>query len=32
MQEIFRDDVVALKQRYVCLYTKEMINEWIADL
>ena len=30
MQEIFRDDVVALKQRYVCLYTKEMINDWIA--
>ncbi len=30
MQEIFAEDVVALKQRYVCLWSKEEINEWIV--
>ena len=30
MQEIFAENVVALKQRYICLWTKEQINEWIV--
>ena len=30
MQEIFAEDVVALKQRYVFLWSKEEINEWIV--
>jgi hypothetical protein len=30
MQEIFAEDVVALKQRYICLWNKEEINEWIV--
>ena len=30
MQEIFAEDVVALKQRYICLWSKEEINEWIV--
>jgi len=32
MQEIFKDDVVALKQRYACLSTKLEINEWLAKV
>ena len=30
MQEIFAADMVALKQQYACLWSKEQINEWMA--
>jgi hypothetical protein len=32
MQEIFAEDMAALKQKYTCLWTKEQIMQWIADL
>lgn len=30
IQEIFAQDMAALKQRYICLWTKEQINAWIV--
>jgi len=30
LQKIFRNDVLRLKQNYACLWSKEMIDEWIA--
>lgn len=30
LQNVFAEDVIALQQKYVCLWTKEQINEWIA--
>jgi hypothetical protein len=29
LQKRFADDVIALRQNYVCLWSKEMIDEWI---
>ena len=29
LQKIFRNDVLQLKQNYACLWSKEMIDEWI---
>jgi hypothetical protein len=30
LQKRFADDVIALRQNYVCLWSKEMIDEWIS--
>ena len=32
LQELFAEEMWALKQHYVCLWTKEQIMQWIADL
>lgn len=32
MQDVFADEMWSLKQKYVCLWTKEQIMQWIADL
>lgn len=29
LQKIFRYDVLRLKQNYVCLSSKEMVDEWV---
>lgn len=29
LQKIFRNDVLRLKQNYACLWSTEMIDEWI---
>ena len=29
LQAAFRDELIALKQNYALLHTKELINEWI---
>jgi hypothetical protein len=31
LQKRFADDVIALRQNYVCLWTKEQIDEWIRE-
>ena len=31
LQKIFRNDVLRLKQNYACLWSKEMIDEWIRQ-
>jgi hypothetical protein len=31
LQKRFADDVIALRQNYVCLWSKEMIDEWIRQ-
>jgi len=31
LQKRFADDVIALRQNYVCLWSKEMIDEWIRE-
>ena len=30
LQKRFADDVIALQQNYVCLWSKEMIDEWVS--
>ena len=32
LQKIFRNDVLRLKQNYACLWSKEMIDEWIKQI
>ena len=32
LQKRFADDVIALRQNYVCLCTKEGIDQWILNL
>jgi hypothetical protein len=32
MQDIFADEMSALKQKYACLWTKEDVMEWLAEL
>ena len=32
LQELFADEMLALKQKYACLWTKEDVMQWIADL
>jgi len=32
LQKRFADDVIALRQNYVCLWTKEGIDQWILNL
>lgn len=31
LQKIFRNDVLRLKQNYACLWSKEMIDEWVEQ-
>jgi len=31
LQKRFANDVIALQQNYVCLWTKEQIDEWIRE-
>ena len=31
LQKRFADDVIALQQNYACLWSKEMIDEWIRQ-
>lgn len=30
LQKIFRNDVLRLKQNYACLWSKEMVDEWVS--
>lgn len=32
LQEIFAEDIIALNQHYACLWSKEQINEWTAQV
>ena len=32
LQEVFAEDITKLNQRYVCLWSKEQINDWIAQV
>ena len=32
LQKRFADDVIALRQNHVCLWTKEGIDQWILNL
>ena len=32
LQELFADEMWSLKQKYACLWTKEDVMQWIADL
>jgi hypothetical protein len=32
MQDVFADEMWSLKQKYACVWTKEQIMQWIADL
>jgi hypothetical protein len=32
LQELFADEVKSLNQRYACLWTKEQVDEWSAEL
>jgi hypothetical protein len=31
LQKHFRNDVLRLKQNYACLWSKEMVDEWIKQ-
>jgi hypothetical protein len=31
LQKLFRNDVLALDQRYACLWAKEQIDAWIVE-
>jgi len=31
LQALFRDEVLALNQRYACLWTKGQIDQWVQD-
>ena len=32
LQKLFANDMRAMGQRYACLWSKEMVNEWVAKL
>jgi len=32
LQELFEQEMVVLKQRYACLWTKEDVMEWLSKL
>lgn len=32
LQELFAEEMYTLKQKYTCLWTKEDVMQWIADL
>ena len=32
LQKLFSADVQSMGQRYACLWSKEMVNEWVAGL
>jgi hypothetical protein len=32
LQELFAEEMYTLKQKYACLWTKEQVMQWIADL
>jgi len=32
LQEVFAEDIIALKQNYACLWSKQQINEWVAQV
>lgn len=32
LQELFAEEMYMLKQKYACLWTKEDVMQWIADL
>ena len=32
LQEVFAEDIIALKQNYACLWSKQQINEWAAKV
>jgi hypothetical protein len=29
---VFEDDMVRLRQRYVCLWSKEQVDAWVKEL
>lgn len=31
LQKLFATDMLCLQQRYVCLWTKEQVDEWFSD-
>ena len=31
LQKVFASDMALMNQRYVCLWNKEQINEWLTD-
>ena len=32
LQQVFEDDMVRLRQRYVCLWSKEQVDAWVKEL
>ena len=32
LQKVFAEDITKLNQRYACLWSKEQINDWIAQV
>ena len=32
LQKVFEDDMARLKQRYVCLWSKEQVDAWVKEL
>jgi hypothetical protein len=31
LQQVFQSDMARLRQNYVCLWSKEQVNEWIKE-
>jgi len=31
LQKVFEDDMVRLRQRYVCLWSKEQVDAWVKE-
>jgi len=32
LQKVFEDDMARLRQRYVCLWSKEQVDVWVKEL
>jgi hypothetical protein len=32
LQQVFEDDMVRLRQRYVCLWSKDQVDAWVKEL
>jgi len=32
LQKVFEDDMARLRQRYVCLWSKEQVDAWVKEL
>jgi hypothetical protein len=32
LQKVFEDDMARLRQRYVCLWSKEQVDAWVNEL